>query len=70
MLDRGIFHGLTIAAGIAGVLLCLVCTSRYGVGVSPDSANYLSAARSLLSGTGFRYCDGGIYTHWPPLFPD
>ena len=38
-------------------------------GLVPDSANYLSAARSLLAGTGFRYCDGGIYTHWPPLFP-
>lgn len=52
-----------------GVALVFLCTSRYGVGLSPDSANYLSAARSLLSGTGFRYSDGGIYTHWPPLFP-
>lgn len=59
---------LAALSGLA-VILVLVCTSRYGVGLSQDSANYLSAARSLLAGEGYRYCDGGVYTHWPPLFP-
>lgn len=59
---------LAVLSALA-VVIVLLCTSRYGVGLDPDSANYLSAARSLLAGTGFRYLDGGIYTHWPPLFP-
>ena len=32
-----------------GVALVLVATSRYGIGLAPDSASYLAAARSLLA---------------------
>ncbi len=59
---------LAVLSALA-VALVLLCTSRYGVGLLPDSANHLAAARSLLAGTGFRYYDGGLYTGWPPLFP-
>ncbi len=55
--------------GFLGIFLMLLSTWRYGVGLSPDSASYISAARSLLAGEGYRYADGAIYTHWPPLFP-
>ncbi len=55
--------------GLLGVILILLSTARYGVGLSPDCASYFSAARSLLAGEGYRYPDGAIYTHWPPLFP-
>jgi len=57
------------ALSALAVVLVLLCTSRYGVGLEPDSANHLAAARSLLAGTGFRYHDGTMYTGWPPLFP-
>lgn len=68
--DRGVgVYAASASLGLLGVALVLLCTWRYGIGLSPDSANYVSAARSLLAGEGYRYVDGGIYTHWPPLFP-
>jgi 4-amino-4-deoxy-L-arabinose transferase-like glycosyltransferase len=67
--DSLAMHAALGLLGLCGVAVVLLCTSRYGVGLSPDSANYLSAARSLLAGQGYRYPDGGIYTHWPPLYP-
>ncbi len=61
---------ITLAAlGLCGMGVILLCTSRYGVGTSPDSAGYLGAARSLLAGKGCRYPDGGLYVQWPPLYP-
>lgn len=54
---------------LCGMAVILLCTSRYGVGTSPDSAGYLGAARSLLAGKGYRYPDGGLYVQWPPLYP-
>ena len=49
----------------------LVCwgTSRYGVGLSPDSIGYLGTARSLLDGRGFVNHAGIPFTAWPPLYP-
>lgn len=44
-------------------------TSRYGVGISPDSVAYISSAKSLLSGSGYLLYDGHPYIQWPPLFP-
>ncbi|MGD9895351.1 MAG: hypothetical protein AB7R89_05000 [Dehalococcoidia bacterium] len=52
-----------------GVLLVLTITARHGPGVTPDSVSYLSAARSLLAGEGFRGPDGEAYVAFPPLFP-
>jgi len=62
-------HIVLAVLGAAGVVLVMLCTSRYGAGISPDSASYLSASQSLLRTEGYRYFDGGIYTQWPPLFP-
>jgi len=61
--------GLTVAFSLAGVLFVLLSTSRYGVGISPDSTAYISAARGVLAGQGLRCHDGSLYTAWPPLFP-
>lgn len=47
----------------------LFSTSRYGIGLAPDSAQYLAAARSLAAGKGFVSFDGSPYVAWPPLFP-
>ena len=54
---------------LLGFLLVMVSTTRYGVGLSPDSTNYIAAARSLAQGEGFIGVDGAPYTHWPPLYP-
>jgi hypothetical protein len=58
-----------VILALAGVGVVLLSTSRYGIGVSPDSTNYISAARNLLAGNGLKRCDGEWYTAWPPLFP-
>ena len=66
----GMARHVTLALlGLCGVVVVLLCTSRYGVGTSPDSASYLSAARSLLARQGYRCFDGGVHTGWPPLYP-
>lgn len=55
--------------GFAGMLLILVSTSKYGAGLSPDSVNFIAAARSLLSGQGYLNHDGTVFVWWPPLYP-
>jgi len=59
---------------LTGMVIMFICTSRYGVGVDPDSVFYISAGRNLLKGLGlslFYYGDGKLVpmTHFPPLFP-
>jgi hypothetical protein len=66
---ESILHVLVVTLSLAGVGIALLSTSRYGVGLSPDSAGYISAARNLLAGEGLRCYDAGWYTYWPPLFP-
>lgn len=60
---------LVLAESIVGVMLVLVATSRYGAGTSPDSAAYVSTARSLLSSQRFVAYDGNPWVFSPPLFP-
>lgn len=62
-------RAVLIVLGLGAVGLALLCTARYGPGTTPDSASYLSAARSLLAGNGYLYCDDRFYAQWPPLFP-
>lgn len=56
---------------LAGWLLLVVCT-RWGVGISPDSTVYLSAARNLLDGHGLALTSAdGSYpplTQFPPFY--
>jgi hypothetical protein len=58
--------------GLTGTICILLATSQ-SVGLSPDSADYIGAARSLLSGKGFMV--PGEDGQWkplvwyPPLFP-
>ncbi|WP_457651921.1 hypothetical protein [Rhodocaloribacter sp.] len=60
--------GLVILSLLAGAAV-LLATMRYGPGVSPDSAMYVAAARSLLDGAGFLGYDGRPVAFWPPLYP-
>lgn len=52
-----------------GTAICLYQTSSFGVLISPDSVGYISAARSIINGDGFKIYDGSYYVIWPPLFP-
>jgi hypothetical protein len=54
---------------VLGFIVVFFATDKFGPGVSPDSINYVAAARSLSSGRGFLQYDGSPFTHWPPLFP-
>lgn len=45
----------------------LVATSRYGVGLSAESAAHIAAARNLAAGHGYRSFDDTPYTAWAPL---
>ncbi len=67
--EKGIIYKLIIIFSLAAVALVLVSTSRYGIGISPDSTVYLSTARNLLAGHGYQCFDGSPYTQCPPLFP-
>jgi len=54
---------------LTGMVLILLSTSKFGVGISPDSVNYVHCARSLLSGNGCLVYYGEPFTYWPPMFP-
>jgi hypothetical protein len=62
-------RSLPWVAGIAGALLALLATSRYGAAVSPDSTIYLTAASHLARGAGLAPFDGVPLVRWAPLFP-
>ncbi len=61
-------RGALAALGVFALGLALVSTSAYGIGVSPDSANYLVAGQSLTQGLGYRGVDGEALAIWPPLY--
>ena len=50
----------------------LLHSSRWGLGLSPDSVVYIGAARSLLAGHGFTLpAESALFspiTHYPPLY--
>ena len=60
---------ILVLPALTGVGIILVSTSRYGAGLSPDSAEYISIARNLMKGVGFVLLDGSPLTLWPPLYP-
>ncbi len=51
----------------------LAVAARWGLGLSPDSAVYVGAARSIISGRGFSLlADSGNFApiiYYPPLYP-
>ena len=62
---------LSGCAGAGGVVLAV--STPWGLGLSPDSAVYVGAARSLIEGEGFSLpTDSGALApiaHYPPLYP-
>lgn len=57
------------ALSLAGVVLILLMTSRYGAGVTTDSTGYIAVARNLLAGRGAVDASGDPFTIQPPCFP-
>ena len=54
--------------GFTGAGIILLITSRYGAGLTPDSAAYISAARNLAEGNGFLTYNGLHLVVQPPLY--
>jgi 4-amino-4-deoxy-L-arabinose transferase-like glycosyltransferase len=58
---------------VVGVIVLAAMTQPWGIGLSPDSGVYISAARNLLQGQGLSYIAPGgemiPMTQWPPLYP-
>jgi hypothetical protein len=61
-------HALVGVLAAATAVIVLVATRR-GVSVYNDSVHYISAARSLSEGHGYRDFTGQPLTTFPPLFP-
>jgi len=59
---------LTLLA-LAGLVLILLATAKYGAGVSSDAGRNLSTADNLLKGRGFIDFAGDPFVLWPPLYP-
>jgi hypothetical protein len=67
---RGRLHfWLTLLPAAAGVCVVLLATSRYGIGLTPDSAAYIGAARNLNAGRGVFSYDGTPMASYGPLYP-
>lgn len=61
---------LVCAVGaLLAVTYVLSATRAYGIGLSPDSVEYLAGAEHLMSGEGFTGIDGKPIAVWPPLYP-
>lgn len=66
---RYVYPVLLGLGAVGGFVVVWLATARYGIGVSPDSVSYISAARNLLVGEGLVRFDGLQFVLWPPLFP-
>ncbi len=64
-----LFFWLTLLLAAAGVLVVLLATSRYGIGLTPDSVAYIAAARGLNAGRGLLAHDGAPLVKYGPLYP-
>lgn len=61
--------GLPVLCGVIGATTVLVATSRHGIGLTTDSAFYVSAAESLLAGRGYVTFQHAHMDAFAPLYP-
>ncbi len=59
----------SLLAALVGFFLIQVFSKHSGIGVSPDSVTYLSSARHLLAGHGFRSFDNLPTSDFPFAYP-
>jgi hypothetical protein len=64
-----ILNVMLVLLALAGITLILWTTKPCGIGLSPDSVEYISCARSLLEGNGYTIYNGNRFILWPPLYP-
>ena len=58
-----------LVAAFLGMLLVLLLTQHSGLGISPDSIYYMSAADSFLAGKGFYQFDDQPFVMFPVFYP-
>src|SRR6202042_3480551 len=59
----------SLFAGLTGFILIQVFTKHSGIGVSPDSVSYISAARNMVHGHGFISYEMLPVTDFPFAYP-
>lgn len=60
---------ILVALALFAGFIVLNATSRYGIGLSQDSVEYIAAATNLTAGNGLLGLEGFPSTMWPPLYP-
>jgi len=60
---------ISLAVAVAAMILVISMTSRFGIGISPDSACYISIAENVIAGNGYAIYDLEPAVAWPPLYP-
>ena len=60
---------LLLILSLSGFVIVLLSNSLSGAAFSPDSVNYIGAARNLAEGKGLVSFDGTPFIAWPPLYP-
>jgi len=60
---------IAILFAVLSLLINLVVTRNYHVGVSADSVNYIQAAKTFSAGYEPVNTEGKLITHAPPLYP-
>ncbi len=48
---------ISSAAAVAAMILVISMTSKLGIGISPDSARYISIAENIVAGNGYAIYD-------------
>lgn len=60
---------LILIFSFIGPILLFITTYKFGLGLSPDSVEYIAVSKNLLEGRGFLSFDGLPVVNWPPLYP-
>jgi hypothetical protein len=65
LLRKQAIHNILLLTGSA--VIFSISVMGYGLGITDDSVNYMSAAMSFPS--ALLKVDGSVYSEWPPLYP-
>ncbi|MBK7866004.1 MAG: hypothetical protein IPJ75_02820 [Ignavibacteriales bacterium] len=62
-----LIDGVVLALSVfTGIILFLIGTSKYGIGLTGDTMNYIALSTNLLEGEGFVGLGGTPFVLWPP----
>ncbi|NTV84157.1 MAG: hypothetical protein HGA23_07650, partial [Bacteroidales bacterium] len=54
---------------LAAIMLVLIASWRYNLGVTSDSISYIEVSRNIKTMAGVVNDNGKVIKHWPPLYP-